>query len=820
MRRSHHSHWFHRLWSRFILWKVRHPWPTLLVCGLVIAVLVWQSGKLSKRLRGGLISLPGSESDQVLRVVERDFSEAIAYPTILVQEGLGTVDQLERSWQRALKAVGSVPEVREVIDMHLGRKIVSHVKVNTRSFSEAQEMINAMRKEGLPEGVDVTSLGVSSAGAIMAVVETDVRSFKEGENRRKTIEESVSRLHLPEGSSVDIKVTRHPQRNFAMIEAGVHSYPEAESLTASIQQNLHDLNLPVGNRVVVTGLPALFYDLNRQAVTTLKKAECIGLPLCFLLLIWVFGAPVAALLPVVVALVVLTTGSAVMSKVGKHMEISMYVPSVLSMIGLGVGVDYMLILVSRFRECALRHPHVDEAIVEAMHLTAPTLLGSGVTVAIGFSALLFTPVMMFRAMGIAGIVVILSALTCIFVLAPPLFKITGRFIVQSKPVAARPPFWKRWTHFVVEHPAICLLIGLALMAALAWPALQIEAASLNPDSLPRELESKRGYNLCKNGFGAGWLMPAVILIKRPDGLDEKDYLQREQAFIQKLRAMNSTLDAVGASDLSAAQNLGFGIEIPSNFFISKSGRHNLILATFDGNPMSLEGRHWVERVREIGHAEWKLEDGFFCRVGGVVAATLDIDKAVVVYLWRTGAFCLISTFVCLALLYRSVLIPLQAIAMNLLSVFAAYGFLVLWFQKGIGRLLMPSELGVAQGMNSVVILLLFCALFGLSMDYQVFLISRIAEEWRRSHNNKVAVRHGIELMGRVVTGAAGVMISIFLSFAFVSVLETRQFGIGMAAATTFDATIVRLLVFPSAMLLVGSANWWWPFGRIGRRITT
>ena len=165
----------------------------------------------------------------------------------------------------------------------------------------------------------------------------------------------------------------------------------------------------------------------------------------------------------------------------------------------------------------------------------------------------------------------------------------------------------------------------------------------------------------------------------------------------------------------------------------------------------------------------------------------------------------------MALLYRSLLIPLQAIMMNLLSISAAYGFLVMWFQKGLGAFLFPSQVMGSLGMNSVVILLLFCALFGLSMDYQVFLISRIAEEWRHSHNNKLAVRHGIELTGHVVTGAAAIMISIFLSFAFVSVLETRQFGTGMAAAVAFDATIIRLLIFPSIMLLVGQASWWWPF---------
>ena len=137
----------------------------------------------------------------------------------------------------------------------------------------------------------------------------------------------------------------------------------------------------------------------------------------------------------------------------------------------------------------------------------------------------------------------------------------------------------------------------------------------------------------------------------------------------------------------------------------------------------------------------------------------------------------------------------------------------MWFQKGLGSFFGLDMANSSQGMNSVVILLLFCALFGLSMDYQVFLISRMAEEWRRSHNSHMAVRHGIELTGRVVTGAAAIMITIFLSFAFVSVMETRQFGTGMAVAITFDATIIRLLIFPSVMLLVGQVNWWWPFAK-------
>ncbi len=804
---------FHRAWTRFVLWEMRHPWKTLVVLGVIFAVMAWQGGKLPKRLRGGLVSLPGSESESVLRKVEADFSEAVAFPTILVQEGLGSVGELESSWGKALAAVRGTAAVRDVIDMHLGRQIVATVHVNTHSFHEAQERISAMRKEGLPANVEVTGLQVSGDGRIVATMETDVRSFKEGMLRRQELLRTMERQKLPEGSSLEMQVTRHPRRNFAMVEAKVHSYQEAEALTAALQKSLQKLDLPTGNRVRVTGLSALFYDLNREATAALKKAEYIGIPICFLLLVWIFGSPVAALLPIVVALATLATGSAIMSKVGKAVEISMFVPSVLSMIGLGVGVDYMLILVARFRECASRHARVDEAIVEAIHLAAPTLLGSGFTVALGFSALVFTPVMLFRAMGIAGIVVILSALTCIFLFSPPLLKLTHRWVAHGRPEQPQPSFWKRWTHFVVEHPLLCLGIGLALMLAIAAPARDIKMSSLNPESLPAHLESRKGYNLCKNSFGAGWLMPAVIVVGQPGGYSKEVYHQREQAFVQKLRQLGHTFDAIGGSDLSAAETEGFSIEIPTNFFFSRSGRNHLILAMFDGNPLSPEGRRWVEEIRSLARREWSASEGFNCEVGGVVAATLDIDRAVSKYLLRTALFCLGTTLICLALIYRSVLIPLQAIGMNVLSVSAAYGFLVMWFQKGVGAVLLPSQVMGSQGMNSVVILLLFCALFGLSMDYQVFLISRMAEEWRRSHNNKMAVRHGIELTGRVVTGAAVIMVSIFLSFAFVSVLETRQFGTGMAAAITFDATIIRLLIFPSAMLLVGKANWWWPFGR-------
>lgn len=792
-----------------MLWEVRHAKLTLCICGVVMLFMVWEGAKLSGRLRGGLVSLPGSESESVLHAVESDFSKAIGYPTILVQEARGPVDELEKNWQQSLAAIKKVDHVRDVIDMHLGRKIVATIMINTQSFSQAQEVISSMHQRGLPKEFEVTDLKVSMEGRITAVVETDVRSFKEGEIRRKAMEDNLSHIKMPEGSTFELKVTRHPRRNFAMIEADVNSYQEAERLTAGLQGGLQELDLEMG-RVRVTGLPALFYDLNREAVAALKKAEIIGIPICFLLLIWVFGSPVAALLPIAVALTTLAAGSAVMTKVGRYVEISMYVPSVLSMIGLGVGVDYMLILVSRFRECVAKHENVDEAILEAMHLAAPTLLGSGFTVAIGFSALAFTPVMLFRAMGIAGIVVIFSALACIFILAPPLFKATRRFVSWHKPVEARTPSWKKWTHFVTEHPFLCLLVGLTIMGLLASPALEIKTASLDPENLPSQLESRRGYNLCKNGFGAGWLMPAVVVIDRPESISEADYLREEGRFIKKLRDMDDSFDAVGGSDLNAAAE-GFKIEIPRNFFFSKSGKRHLILAMFDGNPMSLQGRQWVEKVRQMGKDHWKTESGYGCKVGGVVASTLDIDQAVSVYIVKTAIFCLSTTFLCLVFLYRALLVPLQAILMNLLSVSGAYGFVVLWFQKGLGNYLMPSQIPICQGLNSVVILLLFCALFGLSMDYQVFLISRINEEWRRSHNNKLAVRHGIELTGKVVTGAAAVMISIFLSFAFVSVLETRQFGTGMAAAIAFDATVIRLLIFPSIMLICGNANWWWPF---------
>ncbi|NUN93535.1 MAG: MMPL family transporter [Verrucomicrobiae bacterium] len=808
--------WFHRFWTQLVLRELRHPWWALAILAALAGALMWQSGKLPKRLRGGLISLPTSESEAVLRAVESDFSRAIAFPTILVQEGLGDVVELERNWQRALAALRGTPAVQQVIDMHLGRKIVATITVNARSFDEAQRIIASMHAAGLPRGVEVADLDVEADGRVVVVVETAVRSFKEGETRRQELAAALERMSLPSDTTVEVQVLREPRRNFAMVELDAHSYQEAEALTSQLQKTLRKLDLPIGNRIRVTGLSALFHDLNIEATAALRKAEWIGLPICFLVLVWVFGSPVAALLPIVVAVTAVAAGASVMSKVGKVMEISMFVPSVLSMIGLGVGVDYMLIFLARYRECALRHATPDEAILEALHLASPTLLGSGITVAIGFSALIFTPVTFFRAMGVAGVAIILCALLSIFLIAPPLFKVTHRWIVSRKPQQPRPPFWKKWTHLVVEHPKLCLAGGVGLMALIAAPSAYLEPASLNPESLPANLESRKGYNLCKNSFGAGWLMPAVLIIERPAHMDERAYLIREYAFLRKLRAAPNTFDAIGGSELAVAKSQGFSIEIPADFFFSKGGRRHLVLAMFDGNPLSVEGRRWIHHLREISRQAWPEEDGFSSRVGGVVAATLDLDRAVERYLVRTAIFCLATTFLCFAFIYRSFLVPLQAIGMNLLSVLGAYGFLTLWFQLGVGAVLLPSHVAGSLGMSSVVILLLFCALFGISMDYQVFLISRIHEEWRRSHNNKLAIRHGIELTGRVVTGAAVVMIVIFLSFAFVSVLETRQFGAGMAAAIAFDSTVIRLLIFPSLLLLVGKANWWWPFRRKAR----
>jgi len=750
-------------------------------------------------------------------MVEEDFSKAIAYPTILVQEESGSEDQMERNWRLALNRVKHVRRVRNVIDMRLGRKIVATLTVTNsfagakEAFAQAHETIQAMRKIRLPDDFGKPDLTVSRDGGIQVTVETDVRSFKEGEARRKAFQQAMEGVLLPVPPEVRLRVEHHPRRNFAMVEADLGSYQDAEALAADLQNVLHELNLPDGNRVRVTGLPAVFYDLNREAFSALKKAEWIGLPICFLMLIWIFQSPVAASLPILVALVTLSMGSAVMSKVGKYMDISMFVPSVLAMIGLSVGVDYMLILLARFRESTAKHPKIEEAVLEAMHRAFPVLTSSAFTVAIGFLALVLTPVTMFRTIGLAGIIVILCSLIVILVLSPPFFKVGHRYFSWGKPVEAQTPFWKRWTNFVARHQKKCMAAGVILMLLIASPLPDIQMTLLNPETLPSNLESRKGYNLCRNGFGAGWLMPSVLVIEGPAGLDHESYLRQEQAFIRRLRGMGSTFDAVGASDLSVAQDQGFRIEIPSNFFTSPNQRRHLILAMFDGNPLSLEGCRWVKELREKGREAWRSEDGFTFKVGGLVGCTIDMNDAIAGYLKKTIVFCLFTTFVCLAFVYRSILIPLQAIAMNLLSVSAAYGFLVMWFQKGMGSFFGLDMAGSSDGINSMVILLLFCALFGLSMDYQVFLISRMAEEWRRSHNNELAVRHGIELTGRVITGAAAIMITIFLSFAFVSVMETRQFGTGMAAAVLFDATIIRLLIFPSLMRQMGRANWWWPF---------
>ena len=551
------------------------------------------------------------------------------------------------------------------------------------------------------------------------------------------------------------------------------------------------------SRLSITGSLTADADFEKLSEEDLQKGELlIGLPAALIILLLVFGAVVAGLVPVLLGLLSIVIAVALTALVGQAFEVSFFVVNMISAMGLALGIDYALFILSRYREERVRGLEKIDAIVASGATASRAVLFSGIAFVLAMFGMLLVPDTILRSLALGailvGIVSVLAALTLLPAVLSLLgdrvnalrIPVIGRRAISSAGSESR--FWSALVRRVMRRPLVSLVAATALLLAAAVPVLAIDTGFSGLSTLPDRFPSKQGFDALNRDFPGIGVDPAQIVVQG----DVSSAPVRSA--IEQLKASLDDQDAFG----------------PATQAESESGDVVLISVPVAGDADGPEATSAIRHLRAdlIPQAFGDLETTVL--VGGTTAENVDYFDIVGGWLPIVFAFVLGLSFILLTVAFRSIVIPAVAIALNLLAVGAAYGLLVLVFQKGVGN-----ELFGFQQVDTVeawVPLFLFSVLFGLSMDYQVFLLSRIKERYAQTGDTAGSVSFGVGSTARLITGAALIIIAVFAGFAAGDLVMFQQMGFGVAVALLVDATIVRCVLVPASMKLLGEHNWYLP----------
>ena len=583
-----------------------------------------------------------------------------------------------------------------------------------------------------------------------------------------------------------------------------------------------------GLEIGLAGGPAFYGDVQEVSEADLRRSELISLPLAALALLLVFGSVVASAVPLVVGGAAVIVALAGVFLIAGATPMSIFVLNLATLLGLGLGVDYSLLMTSRFREemaaRAWRREAVEDAVGATVRTAGRAVFFSGLTVLLGLLGLVLFDFMILRSVGIAGAIVVALSVVGAMTLLPALLAIIGANLdrLRVRRVVARPTeqgLWSRLAWWVMARPVKVLVPTLALLLLLGTPFLHVQFNAPDARILPESVPSRQAFDRLTDEFGPGPFAPIVLAIRTPGPATGAENLavlldySRRLAADPRIDRVDSLVDIDPRLTLQQYQLLYGSTSAPPDRFVSEAlfattrGDLTSFTITTPYGPNDAVARELVGDLRSDAGA-LAPPAGMTVLVGGGAADVEDVVTGIGAQFPRTAIFILVSTYLVLLLLLRSVLLPLKALAMNSLSILASFGALVWIFQDGnLSALFGTRPLGFVETTQPVI---LFCVLFGLSMDYEVFLLSRMRESWEATRDNPTAVAHGLERSGRIVTSAALIVILVAGSFAFADIVLIKALGVGIAIAVALDATIVRALLVPATMRLLGRWNWWLP----------
>ncbi len=538
---------------------------------------------------------------------------------------------------------------------------------------------------------------------------------------------------------------------------------------------------------------SLQVELGGSMFTDQKQpaSEAIGILAAVLILLVAFGSVLAMGLPIMTALFGIGTGLAIVTLLARFTDVPSFAPQVTAMIGIGVGIDYALFISTRYREALHEGLDPQQAVVHSIDTSGRAVLFAGGTVVVSLMGLFLIGVSFIRGLAIGASLAVLLVMAAAVTLLPAVLGFVGHTIDKlALPTAKRPKpadqtIWARWSRTIQRRPWPVAIGGLVILLVLAIPALGLRLGVADAGNDPTKLTTRRAYDLLSEGFGPGFNGPLLVVSEVHSPGD--------------VAAMSRVADAIAKTP---------GVAHVSPVIPSTNGKAVFMQVVPKGSPQDESTTQLVHRLRDSVVPETANGSTLQVHVGGYTALGVDLADTLGQRLPYMFLAILLLSFILLTVVFRSLLVPLKAVIMNMLSIGASYGVIVAIFQNGWLKSLVG--IGKEGPIEAWVPMMLFAIVFGLSMDYEVFLLSRIKEEYDRDHDNATAVAHGLAKTARLITAAAAIMICVFGSFVLSDLRVLKLIGFGLAFAVFIDATVVRLVLVPATMELLGDRNWWFP----------
>jgi putative drug exporter of the RND superfamily len=619
----------------------------------------------------------------------------------------------------------------------------------------------------------------------VVLIRSDTASVDQLPFQRK-LEEVIESLRSAPGVVYVTDSTEAQTRNAAIIGVGLGDEESADS-ALDVARAADDEEFDL----FVTGEWSVERDFQTLSQDDLKKGELqFGLPVALVVLLLVFGAVVAGLVPLALSIVAILTALGLVSLVGIWFDLSIFTVNMLTGMGLALGIDYSLFVVSRFREERAAGREELDAIGATGRTASRAVVFSGIAFVIAMFGLLIIPNTIFRSLAAGAIFVGITSVLAAMTLLPAVLSLLGdRVNVLRIPLIGRSAergtgaegkFWSSIVGAVMRRPVVSLVLSAGLLVALALPVLSLQTGEAGIRTLPDRFPSKQGFNAFEEEFGVGTTDDVQVAIDGPvTAPATRSGIERLAEEMRTDRAFRN---------------------VETDFYPERR------LAVIEGLPAGdSRDEQALDAVRDLREVEIP---GARVLVTGETAESIDYYALTDRWLPILIAFVLTLSFILLTVAFRSIVVAAKAIVLNLLSVGAAYGVLILVFQEGIGNELFGFQ--QVDFIEAWVPLFLFAVLFGLSMDYHVFLLSRIRERYLQTGDSDAAVAHGIGSTARLITGAALIIIAVFGGFAVGDLVMFQQMGFGVAISLLIDATIIRSVLLPAAMKLLGEWNWYLP----------
>jgi RND superfamily putative drug exporter len=647
--------------------------------------------------------------------------------------------------------------------------------------SESQQAFDVM-KDNFAQGGDTGYLVFESktpAGAQSPEAFDVIEHKLAPELRKQKNVASVLTPYEPGGSaffSSDGKIA------YAEIQFDV----QANDVSVDVAKNMRSV-------VAKANTPTLEVDLGGSMFTdqTQPASEAIGILAAVLILLIAFGSVLAMGLPIMTALFGIGTGLAIVTLLARFTDVPSFAPQVTAMIGIGVGIDYALFISTRYREALHDGLDPEAAVVHSIDTSGRAVLFAGGTVVISLLGLFLIGLSFIRGLSIGAALAVLLVMAAAVTLLPAVLGFVGHTIDKlALPTAKRPKppeqtIWARWSRTIQRRPWPVAIAGLAVLLVLAIPAAGLRLGIADAGNDPTKFTTRRAYDLLSEGFGPGFNGPLIVASQTHSPGD--------------VAAMTRVANAIEQTP---------GVQHVGRVIPSTDGKAVFVPVVATGSPQDESTTQLVHRLRDTVIPDAEKGSTLDAHVGSQTAVGVDLADTLGQRLPYMFLAILLLSFVLLMLVFRSILVPLKAVIMNLLSIGAAYGVIVAIFQNGW----LKNVVGIGKEgpIEAWVPMMLFAIVFGLSMDYEVFLLSRIKEEYDRDHDNATAVSHGLAKTARLITAAAAIMICVFGSFVLSDMRVLKLIGFGLAFAVFIDATVVRLVLVPATMELLGDRNWWFP----------